>query len=568
MVGALVTALIASAITLDADAREVAALPGEPASISAAGLTRSETPLVTLENASAFGDGAVLRLVIIGGLDGDARSARAALNAVRWFKTRAPESLRRRWVLSALPLADPDAHAASQPLRFPPVKGFFDDPEQPESRYVWRWVVFQAPDLVIDMRAGTAPDSSELKSALATDSSSGIGSVPVVTVTVQGEDGAAALRKATADASRLQRSPLHAAIVSRAAREPLAVARSLAGRYPETPTISYIAAVAWINTLRLAGTASDDPLRAKVRQQIRPWLSGEKPLFGNQVALTAIAGTMIFAELARAAHDDTAARQDDDAAGSLALQGALLATARKPDGLSEHGQGWTDDMFMTSAVLSRTAALPGRGADLETATRLLIEYAARLQRTDGIFVHAANAPFAWGRGNGFAALGLMEALTALPPDAGSRVALLEIYRRQMAGAKALQAPDGMWRQVLDEPGSYREESATAMLLSAMARGIRLGWVDAGYVETVQRAWRALSAHVDGDGSLVDVCTGTGAGPTKRYYLDRPAISAGDDRGGAMALVAAMEMDELMRSNLRRPASRRYEGNSSTGPTVR
>jgi hypothetical protein len=46
---------------------------------------------------------------------------------------------------------------------------------------------------------------------------------------------------------------------------------------------------------------------------------------------------------------------------------------------------------------------------------------------------------------------------------------------------------------------------------------------------------ALSAHVTEDGGLVDVCSGTGAGPTARYYFDRPAIEGPDDRGGAMAL---------------------------------
>jgi len=32
--------------------------------------------------------------------------------------------------------------------------------------------------------------------------------------------------------------------------------------------------------------------------------------------------------------------------------------------------------------------------------------------------------------------------------------------------------------------------------------------------------------------------------TLRQYLDRPAISGDDDRGGAMGLLAAMEMHEL------------------------
>jgi hypothetical protein len=49
--------------------------------------------------------------------------------------------------------------------------------------------------------------------------------------------------------------------------------------------------------------------------------------------------------------------------------------------------------------------------------------------------------------------------------------------------------------------------------------------------------------VAADGTIIDVCTGTGAGPTHRYYFDRAAITGADDRGGAMALLASMEMYE-------------------------
>jgi rhamnogalacturonyl hydrolase YesR len=79
----------------------------------------------------------------------------------------------------------------------------------------------------------------------------------------------------------------------------------------------------------------------------------------------------------------------------------------------------------------------------------------------------------------------------------------------------------------------------------MARGIRLGWLDAkAFRPIVDRAWRALAAHITEDGGIVDICTGTGSQATLRQYLDRAAISGFDDRGGAMALLAAMEMHEL------------------------
>jgi rhamnogalacturonyl hydrolase YesR len=170
-----------------------------------------------------------------------------------------------------------------------------------------------------------------------------------------------------------------------------------------------------------------------------------------------------------------------------------------------------------------------------------VDYAARLQRPDGVFIHATDGPFAWGRGNGFAALGVMETLAALPEGHSQRAKLLEIYRRHMTAVKSHQSPDGMWREVIDEPGAYREETATAMLLTAMARGIRLGWIDETFRPVVDRAWHGLAAHIREDGTLVDVCTGTGSGPTRRYYLDRAAIIGADDRGGAMALLATMEM---------------------------
>jgi rhamnogalacturonyl hydrolase YesR len=170
-----------------------------------------------------------------------------------------------------------------------------------------------------------------------------------------------------------------------------------------------------------------------------------------------------------------------------------------------------------------------------------------LQQASGLFNHASDAPAAWGRGNGFAAFGLIEALTVMPADHPSRSKLLGIYRRQMEAVKAQQAPDGAWREIIDESGAYREETATAMLMTAMARGIRLGWLDRSYGPVVERAWRALAAHVADAGTLIDVCASTGGGTTKRYYFDRPAITGADDRGGAMALYAAMEMHALANS---------------------
>ena len=492
--------LLAAAQPIDADIRAVAALAGEPRIVSAAGLLEDDTPVLTLENSDAFDTSSTRRrAVIFAGASSPAASA-AVIRMVRWFKTSAPRQLRDRWIVSALPAA-----------------GFGAGGE----KSLTRWMTFQAPDAAIEIVDGATHPI-------------GPGGVDTFSwvIRLPARDDALG---GTLRAAKPGRSAVHEMLAMRIRREPLAIARLLAARYPETPGISYIPALAWAQTLRVAAITGDDSLREKVRRQTRPWVAGEQKLFGDRVQLTAVAGTLIFAELAAAG---------DAAAMPLLDQGAALAAAEKSPAVPEYGQGWTDDMFMATAVLARSGARPGHEHDLDVAARLLTEYAARLQQPDGLFNHATNGPAAWGRGNGFAALGLMETLTRMPATHPARAKLLEIYRRQMAGVKAQQAPDGMWRQIIDEPGAYREETATAMLMSAMARGVRLGWLDPSYRLPIERAWRGLAAHVAADGTLIDVCTGTGAGPTRRYYFDRAAITGADDRGGAMALLAAVEMYEL------------------------
>jgi rhamnogalacturonyl hydrolase YesR len=470
----------------------------------------------------------------------DERAARATLDAIRWFKSRAPRSLRDRWVVSALLLGYQNDATPVQRLQFPPVKGFFDHPEQPESRYAWRWVAYQSPDVVLELRGGdvlsrgSAPAGS-LAAALAGGSE--LGTVTTVFGTVRETDGATLLQQILKELNNARPSEIHSTLTARVSREPVAIARVLAKTYPQNGIVSYIPSVAWANTLRLSDLTKEDALREKVVQQTRPWVSGERPLFGERIALTAAAGALIYADLAE---------RGEERARPLAVQGAEAASRMAPNGLAQYGQGWTDDMFMAAAILARSGRMPGRERDLDHLANFLLSYAGRLQREDGIFVHFTDGRIAWGRGNGFAALGQMEALTSLPAAHPSRARLLDTFRRHMNGMRAMQAPDGMWRQVVDEPGAYREESVTGMTLTAMARGVRLGWLDRNFTPVIDRAWRALAAHITEDGGIVDVCTGTGSGPNLRFYLDRMAIRDFDDRGGAMALLAATEI-MLLRS---------------------
>ena len=48
-----------------------------------------------------------------------------------------------------------DLTSSSSPVRdqtFPPESGFFFDKDSVESRYVWRWITMESPDLIIELR--------------------------------------------------------------------------------------------------------------------------------------------------------------------------------------------------------------------------------------------------------------------------------------------------------------------------------------------------------------------------------------------------------------------------------
>jgi unsaturated rhamnogalacturonyl hydrolase len=344
-------------------------------------------------------------------------------------------------------------------------------------------------------------------------------------------------------------------------RKPLDIARVLAMRYPASPIMSYIPALSWSAALRLSRLTGDRSFADKARREMAPFLTGEKPAIAEPYLLTSLAGHLAFADLTTLAGDPAGLKlaragadfilPDFSTKGSGLINETATPAAKSAAGAADSDtivrfpRRWTDDMFMASSVLSRVGAQTNDPRYATAAGRLLTSYAERLQRPDGLFIHAVEGPHAWGRGNGFAVLGLADALQFLPPTWPDRARVLDIYRRHVRAMLPHQSDDGSWRQVVDEPTSYKELTVTAMTVAAMARGLRLGWIDKSFAPIIERAWRAVAARVGLDGSVADVCSGTGAGPTKEYYLNRPAVSGGDDRGGAMALLAALEVAELM-----------------------
>lgn len=324
---------------------------------------------------------------------------------------------------------------------------------------------------------------------------------------------------------------------AQAAPAPLDVARWVAARYPTNPTMSYISALSWSGALRLAALTGEERWREKPHRDMQPFLAGTTPTIAEPYLLTSLAGHLAFSDLGE--------WESNSIALEVARSGAEFILPQTEEEIVRFPRNWTDDMFMATSVLARAGGRSGEPRYARVVGRLLTTYAERLQRPDGLFIHAMDGPHAWGRGNGFAMWGLVEGLTHLPASWPDRGRVLDIYRRHMRAMLRHQSDDGSWRQVVDEPTSYRELTVTAMTVAAMARGVRLGWLERSeFLPPIERGWDAVAARVSEDGSVRDVCSGTGAQATKEYYLTRPVVNGGDDRGGAMVLLAALELEEL------------------------
>lgn len=221
--------------------------------------------------------------------------------------------------------------------------------------------------------------------------------------------------------------------------------------------------------------------------------------------------------------------------------------SRLPDGSFCRGRTlWVDDLYMSCPFLARWGTLTGQRRYWEDAAHQILAFAGRLQDKDGLWFHGwfdgegRTNGYKWGRGNGWALLAETEVLSQLPPDHPRFGALLDVYRRHVQGLRAVQAPSGMWRQVLDRPDLWEETSCTGMFAFSIARGVRRGWLGPEYLPVAQKAVEGLRAHITWDGSVKDTCAGTGIGGTLEHYRDRPR-PLNDGHGPGPVLLAISEI---------------------------
>ncbi len=561
----------------------VVAESGAPWTLDGCGVTRRDTQIVSLVHRDAYLDDSDRhRVLLVGAISGKSDDADAAVSALRAYASS--RVLRNRVALSAIPCANPDGlelgvgpgngSGGDPSTGYPPEGGYFNHETDPEVRYLWRYIGFMAPDCVVEVRAGDGvawecagvssevadalgaqamAEDSSLISALSQGTPNDLGQVPGVRLTTPVADVSAELQKLWSALDGLggpSVSQARSELANRRSRSPLDVAASLVERYGDSlDPVIYTKGVAISGRLRYGQLTGEAEQYAQgVASLVEPYTSGSKPWFGESDGGANHAGLVwceeMFAVTGEQRYRDLLLEIADQ------YRGNDLGVPPPPCDPDYR----TEDFFFSGALMGRAFAVTGDASYMDIQAEFLLN--ADIQQDDGLFMHCRSVPYYWGRGNGFAALGYAETLTRLPESHPERDTLIDMHTRHLDALRGLQRPSGMLSQLLDFPGTYQELTSVCMTGYAVARGLRLGWLDdsrsassaQAYRDFVDSLWRAASERIGIDGSVVDGCTGTGAVNDRRFYIDRAAEYDQDDRTGNLALWFAVEMERLRRGS--------------------
>lgn len=319
------------------------------------------------------------------------------------------------------------------------------------------------------------------------------------------------------------------------------LARKLEVEEGKRKFVIYPEVCAWYGSLTVAQLTNDSDLKARLIRKFEPLMTPEG---SKMISQDAHVDMRVFGVVPLEIYLQTKEQKYLELGKDLADKQWNKTT---PDGITAEARYWIDDMFMITAVQVQAYRATHDARYLDRAALTMAAYLDKLQQPNGLFFHAADSAFYWGRGNGWVAAGMTELLRSLPKNHPRRARILAGYKKMMASLLKYQNQDGLWRQLVDHPEVWAETSSTGMFTFAMVTGVKNGWLPAKtYGPAARKAWLGLVKHIDAAANVTDVCVGTNkanaeVGPDRetqlKYYLDRPRRT-GDLHGQAPILWTA------------------------------
>lgn len=190
------------------------------------------------------------------------------------------------------------------------------------------------------------------------------------------------------------------------------------------------------------------------------------------------------------------------------------------------GQLWDDTLFMAVLFLAQTGVMARRSDWIAEAHYQFLVHLRHLADTEtGLFFHGWTfegrhnyARARWARGNAWITIAIPEIFAIAPPSDPALARYLgTVLATQVEALARLQAGDGMFHTLLDDPTSPVEASATAGFGYGVLAGLRQGLLPPTARDIADRAEEAILSRIGPDGVLADVSDGTAMGPDLAFY---------------------------------------------------
>lgn len=339
-------------------------------------------------------------------------------------------------------------------------------------------------------------------------------------------------------------------------KDPKTVGLLVANRFVESPhnsfrppappkSITYPEVCAWYGALKFAEVTQNKILLSQLEQRFEPFFGVEKHLVPRPWHVDySVFGTIpleLFLQTKDKKFLDMGIRFADVQWTVPVDSPQVVKNEYKKyldKGLTWQTRYWIDDMYMITMVQSKAYHVTQDVKYINRAAHEMVVYLDTIQKPNGLFYHAPDAPFFWGRGNGWMAAGMSELLSSLPVSNKDYTVIMQSYLKMMKSLKIYQRKDGLWGQLIDKPESWVETSGSAMFTCAMIMGVKNGWLnEQEYAPVARKAWIALIDYINKDGDISNVCEGTNRKNDYQYYLDRKQ-KTGDMHGQAPILWCA------------------------------
>ncbi|MFP3885798.1 glycoside hydrolase family 88 protein [Priestia filamentosa] len=260
------------------------------------------------------------------------------------------------------------------------------------------------------------------------------------------------------------------------------------------------------------------------------------------------------------------------------LRSQLINHPRTSEGAFWHKeiypyQIWLDGLYMGSVFYARYIKEFGEEAEFEDVMKqFILSYKHTRDEETGLLHHAwdekREQPWCdkekglskhyWARSIGWYVMAIVDVLDYIPESYEGRDVLLNMLEETVEAMMNYQDKEtGVWYQIVNQPerkGNYLESSGSAMMLYAIAKGVRKNYLSQDWFEKAEHIYKGIIDEFilttkDGLVNVNKICQVAGlGGKDKRdgsfaYYISEPIVT-NDHKGVGPFILASAEMEML------------------------